>query len=830
MAMKDQQHRPAILITGAAGNLGSSLTRALKKKYRVIGLDINSSDEADDSYQFDLTSPHSVRGTMNNIAGRQGRDIAAVVHLAAYFDFSGKDSPAYQAVNVEGTRNLLDALRHFNVERFIYSSTMLVHEPGVPGSKINEDSPVAPTWVYPRSKAETESVIREHSGDMPYTLLRLAGLYSDTTCVPLLAQQIARIYEASLKSHLYAANTAVGQAFLHQEDMIDAFRRTIDRRARLPKHNEILIGEERCESYDAVQNRLGELIHGQKNWTTLQVPAPIAKAGAWAEEQAEPIVPDDFDQGEKPFIRPFMIDRAGDHYDVDIARAREQLDWKPRHNLYDRLATLVANLKADPHAWYEANGITPPHWMAEANRQGADPHRLFRQHDQSYQEQHQQSLWARLLVIVLGAWLMAAPPTLGYGTTPLLYSDLLSGLLLIGFGLMALSWRQSWSRWACAVIGVWLLFAPLVFWTESAAAYLNNTIIGAAAIGLSILIRPAPGISPSAFIPGPVTPPGWDNNPSSWVQRMPVIVLALIGFFVARYLAAYQLGHIDGAWEPFFSGTRPGLNGTEDITTSDVSEAWPIADAGLGSTVYLLEVLIGLAGAAHRWRSMPWLVALFGVLIVPLGAVSIIFIVIQPIVIGTWCTLCLMMAAAMLLQIAYAFNEFVATGQFLHRRYRAGAPILKIFFTGDADDPSDEDYDESDEAEFARRPTAIIRDTFTSGLSVPWNLVLCLLIGIWLMSTRLTLGSTGGMANWDHLVGALVIAVSIVALAETARPIRLALIPLGSALLITPWVYGADLAALLSSIVCGAAVIALSLRRGPITGSYGAWDRLLRSL
>lgn len=827
MAMKDQQRRPIILITGAAGNLGSALTRALKKKYRVIGLDVHPSDEADDSYRFDLTSAHSVRGAMNHIAGQHGREMAAVVHLAAYFDFSGEASPAYQAVNVDGTRNLLAALRHFNVERFIYSSTMLVHEPGVPGSKINEDSPLAPTWAYPRSKAETENVIREHSGDMPWTLLRLAGLYDDTTCVPLLAHQIARVYEANLKSHLYAANTAVGQTFLHQEDMIDAFCRTIERRSQLPERNEILIGEERCESYEAVQNRLGELIHGQQGWKTMQIPAPLAKAGAWVEEQAEPIVPDQLDQGEKPFIRPFMIDRASDHYDLDISRARQQLGWTPRHNIYNKLAALVANLKADPHAWYEANGITPPHWMAEADRQDADPHRLLRRHEQQYQDQHQQSLWARLLVIMLGVWLMASPPTLGYDTVALIYSDVFSGLLLLVFGLAALSPRLRWSRWVCALIGVWLLFAPLIFWTDSPAAYLNNTIIGAATIGLALLIRPAPGVSPSALIPGPVTPPGWDNNPSSWVQRMPVIVLALAGFLVARYLAAYQLGHIDGVWEPFFSGTRPGLNGTEDITTSEISQAWPIADAGLGSTVYLLEILIGLAGAAHRWRSMPWLVALFGVMIVPLGAVSIIFIIIQPILIGTWCTLCLLMAAAMLLQIAYAFNEFVATGQFLLRRYRAGAPALKIFFTGDADDAPDENLDESAEEEFARKPTAILREAFTSGVGLPWNLAVCIGIGIWLMFTRLALDSSGGMANWDHLLGALIIAVSTVALAETARPIRLALIPLGAALLITPWVYGADVPALLMSIVCGAAVIALSLRRGPISGRYGGWERLL---
>lgn len=823
MAKKAAGNKPLILMTGAAGKLGTALTRALKNEYHIVGLDVAPTEETDDSYRFDLTSAQSVRGTLNNIAGKYGRDVAAVIHLAAYFDFSGEESPLYQAVNVEGTRNLLDSLRGFNVERFIYSSTMLVHRPGVPGEKINEDTPIEPTWIYPRSKAETEETIREHAGDMPYTLLRLAGLYDDSTSVPLLSHQIARIYEHSLKSHMYAASTDVGQAFVHQDDMIDAFRRTVARRSQLPKENEILIGEEHSESYQSIQNRVGELIHGKRAWKTLQVPGPVAKAGAWAEEHAEPIIPDDFDQGEKPFIRPFMVDRAGDHYELDISRAREQLGWSPRHAIYDKLGTIVDNLKADPHGWYEANGITPPHWMAEAEEQGADPHELVSRHEDTYRKQHGQTLWARLLVIVLGAWLLASPPALDYSASSMLYSDLFSGLLLIALGCVSLSWRQGWARWACALVGVWLLFAPLVFWTESAAAYLNDTIVGMLAIGLAVLVRPTPGISPSAAVPGPVTPPGWDNNPSSWMQRMPIIVLALIGFFIARYLAAYQLGHIEGVWEPLFSGTRSGLNGTEDIITSEVSEAWPIPDAGLGSVVYALEALVGLAGATHRWRSMPWVVALFGVMIVPLGVVSITFIIIQPIMIGTWCTLCLTMAAAMLLQIAYAFNELVATGQFLRRRHRAGAPVLKIFFVGDADDGASETAEE----EFGRSPLAIMRDAFGTGVNLPWNLALCILIGLWLMSTRLILDSSGGMADWDHLVGALIITVATISLAGAARPARLLMIPLGAILFFTPFIYGSGLPALLASLLCGAAVIALSLRRGPIPGSYGSWDKLL---
>ena len=173
------------------------------------------------------------------------------------------------------------------------------------------------------------------------------------------------------------------------------------------------------------------------------------------------------------------------------------------------------------------------------------------------------------------------------------------------------------------------------------------------------------------------TPPGWHYNPSGWSQRLPVVILAFVGLFISRYLAAFQLGHIERAWDPFFG------EGTERIITSYVSEAFPVSDAGLGAATYMLEVLTGVIGDRRRWRTMPWMVLLFGLMIVPLGVVSIAFIIIQPILLGTWCTLCLVAAAAMLLQIPYSLDEIVACLQFLDDRRRRGRNLWTVFWRGD---------------------------------------------------------------------------------------------------------------------------------------------------
>ena len=358
--MPDQSDaKPLILITGATGNIGGSLMKAFAADYRVVGLDRSADGGEGEILEVDITSAQSVRAALERIGEKHGRRIAAVVHLIAFFDFTGEPNPLYDKVNVEGTRNLLKALEGFEVERFIYASTMLVHAPGEPGERIDEGTPLDPQWAYPVSKRAAEDVIRSDAS-MPYAILRLAGVYDQETMVPTLAHQIARIYERKLESHLYAGPLEAGQSMLHREDMIEAVKRTVERRNTLPDDAEMLVGEPEAVGYADLQDRIGELLHGAKEWKTLHIPAPLAKAGAFIEEKAEPIVPDAIDHGEKPFVRPFMIDMADNHYALDVTRAGELLGWRPRHRLEDELPAIIANLKRDPKAWYEANGMTPP--------------------------------------------------------------------------------------------------------------------------------------------------------------------------------------------------------------------------------------------------------------------------------------------------------------------------------------------------------------------------------------------------------------------------------------------------------------------------------------
>ena len=104
---------------------------------------------------------------------------------------------------------------------------------------------------------------------------------------------------------------------------------------------------------------------------------------------------------------------------------------------------------------------------------------------------HRAMLWPHYVVIMLGFWMITAPFTLGYlsdfapdanqlrvmadrGLTSFAHRNMLmtlndmgSGLLIVFFGYLSANAQRSypWAQWANAVIGGWLLLAPLAIWT-----------------------------------------------------------------------------------------------------------------------------------------------------------------------------------------------------------------------------------------------------------------------------------------------------------------------------------------------------------------------------
>ncbi|MBL8055023.1 MAG: vitamin K epoxide reductase family protein [Nitrospira sp.] len=438
------------------------------------------------------------------------------------------------------------------------------------------------------------------------------------------------------------------------------------------------------------------------------------------------------------------------------------------------------------------------------------------EHEAMLAEQQKRFLWTYYTNILLGVWLMASPVTLGSMERALAWSDLLSGLLVIPLAVLAM-FRQAWAAWTLCFVGIWLLFAPLVFWTTSSAAYLNDTVVGSLLIAFSVLIPGMPGMG-WMEMPGPEIPPGWTYNPSSWIQRGPIIGLAFIGFFISRYLAAYQLGHIPAAWDPFFGES------TQKVLTSDVSKAWPISDAGLGALSYMLEALSGYMGDSRRWRTMPWMVLMFTLLVVPLGATSIILVILQPVSIGMWCTLCLIAAATMLLMVPLAVDEVIAMGQFMKQSRREGKPFWQTFWKGGNIEGGGPDT----RSPHFSAPASAWAPAMVWGVTLPWSLVVSAALGVWLMVAPSALETEAAIADSDHLVGALIVTFSVIAWAEVTRGLRWLNAALGLWLIAAPWfLTGGTSMSTGNDVAVGLLLLLTSLPRGTVHEYYATWNRYI---
>jgi nucleoside-diphosphate-sugar epimerase len=318
------ERRDTVIITGSSGFVGEALLNKLAASFKVIGLDLSPPHQLPSTASFeeiDLTSDESVDRVFAKIRKRRRRGgIASVIHLAAYFDLTGEPDPRYEQITVRGTERLLRELQSLEVEQFIFASSMLVHRAARPGQLINENWPLESNLPYRASKIETERLIHAKRGQVPVVYLRPAGVYDDLCHNAFLAHQIARIYEDDLTGHVYPGDLRTGQSSLHLEDLIEAVSQLVERRKTLPPELPLLLGEPGVMSYGELQSEIGRLINGTE-WETWEIPEPLAKAGAWIETDV---------LGEEPFIRPWMVDIANDHYAIDISRARKLLNCSIR--------------------------------------------------------------------------------------------------------------------------------------------------------------------------------------------------------------------------------------------------------------------------------------------------------------------------------------------------------------------------------------------------------------------------------------------------------------------------------------------------------------------
>ena len=174
------------LVTGATGFVGSHLVeRLLQDDVDVACLARRTSDRV---WIRDLpVTTHVATLDQADALAAAMEGVDTVFHVAGLT--RARTREAYLAVNADGTRRLIEAVRAAGrtLRRFVYVSSLAAAGPAPGPEPLNETDPPHPIDGYGESKLAAERIVQAAAGDMPITIIRPPAVYGprDTNFLPL---------------------------------------------------------------------------------------------------------------------------------------------------------------------------------------------------------------------------------------------------------------------------------------------------------------------------------------------------------------------------------------------------------------------------------------------------------------------------------------------------------------------------------------------------------------------------------------------------------------------------------------------------------------------
>jgi nucleoside-diphosphate-sugar epimerase len=150
----NMENPSGVLITGAQGFVGRSLTKLLQRHtYRVVPADVTPAGAESNGVICDITDVSRLRALCQNAR------IDAIVHLAAILPTAAQRQPALATrVNIQGSVNLLEMAREFGVRRFIFGSSLSVYGTWPQDQVVSETDRAAPEDLYGAAKLYVEQL------------------------------------------------------------------------------------------------------------------------------------------------------------------------------------------------------------------------------------------------------------------------------------------------------------------------------------------------------------------------------------------------------------------------------------------------------------------------------------------------------------------------------------------------------------------------------------------------------------------------------------------------------------------------------------------------
>jgi len=315
-----------ILVTGASGMLGAGVARALAARGdEVVVMQRRDSGLGLAQVCGDIADPSAVR--------RAVEGCEAVIHLAAKVSLAGPFAD-FHRINVEGTRNLVQAARQAGVRRFVQVSSPSVAHAGsaLVGAGVGPADPVRARGHYARTKAEAECIaLAADSADLAVVAIRPHLVWG-----PGDEQLIARIVARAKAGRLVLISG--GRALIdttYLDNAVDAMLAACDRADQPQVHGRAFVvsnGEPRTVA--ELLTRIAE--SGGAPPPRRSVPFVIARAAGRLVESAWAILRR---PGEPP-MTAFLAEQLATAHWFDQRATRQALGWRPRISLDEGLRRL----------------------------------------------------------------------------------------------------------------------------------------------------------------------------------------------------------------------------------------------------------------------------------------------------------------------------------------------------------------------------------------------------------------------------------------------------------------------------------------------------------
>jgi len=328
-----------ITVTGASGFLGSYVTDNLVNKgytlrgtYHTPGKKQALSAKNVEPVYMDLGKPE----TFLNVV----RNTDVLIHLAAYYTFTGKKN-LYYKLNVEATRLLAEqALKH-GVKRFVYCSSTEAIGP-VENPPGDEETPPNPQFEYGRSKLLAEQTIRDlASKGLSYTIVRPSGLYG-----PGNVNDVSYWFITSFAKGGFISKFKIGDGetliqFAHADDVAKGFALVVENLEK--SENQIFIlSEDKAYTYNEVYKVLSELTGNPPPKYSLN---PSVAKFILSFTHAYSLVKGD----NNLLLRRSIVDSVTKHRAYSIEKAKKLLGYSPRYSLREGLKETIE--------WYRLKGF-----------------------------------------------------------------------------------------------------------------------------------------------------------------------------------------------------------------------------------------------------------------------------------------------------------------------------------------------------------------------------------------------------------------------------------------------------------------------------------------